>query len=116
MWLPTWLGCIGFHTISATFSSNFSVEPLEPIIDLIIPKSWNDGEDGLLALKLRLVCSKSRRQISGWQRCSLIVNLSLRASCLSSWPASRSSNVVAIEFGGTRMRGPVPVKEQQSRT
>jgi hypothetical protein len=36
-------------------------------------------------------------------------------SGLSSCPASRSSNVVATEFGGTRMRGRAPVKEQQSR-
>ena len=34
---------------------------------------------------------------------------------LSSYLASRSSNVTAIEFGGIRMRDRVPVKEQQSR-
>jgi hypothetical protein len=36
------------------------VEIFESIIDLAIPEFWNDSEDGPLALKLRLVCSKSR--------------------------------------------------------
>jgi hypothetical protein len=31
-------------------------------------------------------------------------------------PSLEIYNVVAIEFGGTRMRGRIPVKEQQSRT
>jgi hypothetical protein len=37
------------------------VEIFESIIDLAISEFWNDCEDGPLALKLRLVCSKSRK-------------------------------------------------------
>lgn len=76
---------------------DFPVELLESIIDLSIPKFWNDSRDGPLALELRLVCSTSRIQISGWQRCSLIANFAELFDKIASRCAFRKLNHCLLE-------------------